>query len=410
MSGGPPTSQLRQKLAALLSAASSVGLKVSFSAGVAGGARRTAQDQLDERQRKITSDGRAAKAWTVWMKFNPLSSSVEGARGRLSSELDVKGSIARKAHVGYITKANYRPPRDPVVLCHGLFGYDVLGPEALPWLQLKYWKGIADALKDLGAQVYISRVGPVASLRTRANELHTYLEANMAGKRVNLIAHSMGGLDCRYVITHLPSSNYKVNSLTTIATPHRGSSFMDFCRDMLGVGHLSHYIKKQMDDVVSAFLAKAEAQAGVAGRGTEATQNANQKQVVNPIIRAMFAPLDAPAFTNLTRDYCEAFNRLTPDRPDVHYQSYAAVTDVSVLAPLYFSHRIIKSREGVNDGLVSLESAKWGQFMGTVNCDHWELIPPRLKGLSQAVRAKKQGFDSVDFYLGMATSLHDKGF
>ncbi|KAJ3045404.1 hypothetical protein HDV00_010274 [Rhizophlyctis rosea] len=378
----------------------------------------TAQDQLQARHRRIQREERLAvlKQFLAGFSDAHASQSTMSAVAIKPEGLSSLGTAGRKAHVGMRVAAVHRAPKDPIVLCHGLFGYDVIniGPETLPWLQLKYWKGIAEALRDLGCKVHISRVGPVASLRTRAHELHDYLETIGKGQRINLMAHSMGGLDCRYVISHMPSRSYQVNSLTTIATPHRGSSFMDWISEALGVGHMSEYAKRQVDDVVCDFLAKAEHKAGVEGVGTQALKEGKpstrppSSQPINPIIRAIFSPLDAPAFTNLTTSYCEAFNRVTPDRPDVHYASYAAVTDVGVLAPLYFPYRIIKGREGPNDGLVSLNSARWGQFMGSVKCDHWELIPPRMRGFMSS--GNRSGFDSVEFYLGVATGLADKGY
>ncbi|KAI9017800.1 Alpha/Beta hydrolase protein [Gaertneriomyces semiglobifer] len=314
-----------------------------------------------------------------------------------------------RLHLGYITTERYRAPQNPVVLCHGLFGFDVLGPEFMPALQIHYWTGIAKALQDIGCKVHISRVGTVAALKTRAQELRTFLERKVEGQQVNLVAHSMGGLDCRYVITHLPSSKFQVNSLTTVATPHRGSSFMDWCRDAFGVGLLHDYVNKQGDDVVAKYL---QAHDGAPSSKEEGKAMARKKQSrmvkANPIVSALCSPLDSPAFANLTRDYCEAFNRVTPDDPNVQYYSYAAVTDVHPLAPLYFSYRIIAEREGANDGLVSLESAKWGTFLGEVQCDHWQLIPPRLRSLVRA--GGRGGFDSIGFYLGLVTGLADKGY
>ncbi|KAJ3054360.1 hypothetical protein HK097_002024 [Rhizophlyctis rosea] len=353
-------SHFRKRLVSALSAAASAAPRLGFAPAIP---RATAQDQLDARDRKLKQAERLAVLKDFIAGFS--ASNTANASTNVDPVVD-----SRKSHLGYRTAAVYRAPRDPIVLCHGLFGFDVLGPETMPWLQIRYWKGIVEALRDIGCKVYVSKVGSVASLRTRAHELHSYLEANGKGQRINLVAHSMGGLDCRYVISHMPAANYQVNSLTTIATPHRGSTFMDWVSESVGVGHLNDYVKRQVDDVVCGFLAKAEKKAGVSGVGTQAMDLAAPprtptSQPINPVIRAMFAPLDAPAFTNLTTSYCEAFNRVTPDRPDVHYASYAAVTDVSVLAPLYFPYRIIRAREGENDGLVSLTSARWGQFMGT---------------------------------------------
>lgn len=81
--------------------------------------------------------------------------------------------------------------------------------------------------------------------------------------------------------------------------------------------------------------------------------------------------LDAPAFNNLTSEYCEEFNNATPDHPNVKYFSLAAVRDVPLTDPLHFSYQVIKSREGPNDGLVSLRSASYGQLINVLYCDHW---------------------------------------
>ncbi len=62
-----------------------------------------------------------------------------------------------------------------------------------------------------------------------------------------------GGLDCRYLIAHLPTERCTVRSLTTIATPHRGSPFMDWCRDNIGVGEIAHSFEaaaKAVDDAI----------------------------------------------------------------------------------------------------------------------------------------------------------------
>ena len=47
----------------------------------------------------------------------------------------------------------------------------------------------------------------------------------------------MGGLDCRHLISHIKPTDYTPLSLTTIATPHRGSPFMDWCRVRAVVGY-----------------------------------------------------------------------------------------------------------------------------------------------------------------------------
>lgn len=141
------------------------------------------------------------------------------------SNVSLKLSTANsREHIGLITSPQYRPPRNPIVLCHGLFGFDYIGVKEIPFLQLHYWKGIKEALVDLKCELHVSKVSSVSSVRTRAMELDRFLSEKAPGKSINLIAHSMGGLDSRYLITHLSPKMYDIASLTTIATPHRGSS------------------------------------------------------------------------------------------------------------------------------------------------------------------------------------------
>lgn len=374
----------------------------------------------------------------------------------------------------YRTAPRYKAPRIPIVLCHGLFGYSKLGPEGLPFLQLNYWAGVEEALKDLGAQVYTSQVGRTASLKTRAHELRRFIQELSKEKgfsAYNVIGHSMGGLDARYLISHLPSDDFRVASLTTIATPHRGSSFMDFLRDTTGLGKIRPNWNEVTVDQKKRIL---RASLSAASTGTlspssplqspsVASQDSSSESVPqmstrkteqiaaymsHPLIRALVSSFDAPAFYNLTTEYCADFNSVSPNSPTTRYYSYAAVVkEVPVLAPLYLPHQIVTAMEGPNDGIVSLESAKWGEFLGVLDCDHWQIVPPkrkrlmslpssarpagsgpeRLSILSQGSRgnrteadvfrqlqkafgAPRPQFRTVDFYLEAATKLHDDGF
>jgi triacylglycerol lipase len=65
------------------------------------------------------------------------------------------------------------------------------GHPKLPFLQLRYWRGIQDALQQHGCEVGTASVGSVASLKERAEQLHLYLSTHFAGREVNLIGHSM---------------------------------------------------------------------------------------------------------------------------------------------------------------------------------------------------------------------------
>lgn len=86
---------------------------------------------------------------------------------------------------------HYIPPRAPIVLCHGLYGFDKIGPDALPLLQVQYWGGIEDALAKLGAKVIVTKVPSTGSILERAQTLHSILNSILEGSDVNFIAHSM---------------------------------------------------------------------------------------------------------------------------------------------------------------------------------------------------------------------------
>src|SRR5260370_31451459 len=90
-------------------------------------------------------------------------------------------------------------PRYPVVLAHGFLGFDEL---ELGWHRHAYFRGIAARLEQIGAKVYSPRVPPAASIATRADRLGALIRA-LPDERVNIVAHSMGGLDARYAISQL---------------------------------------------------------------------------------------------------------------------------------------------------------------------------------------------------------------
>jgi hypothetical protein len=201
---------------------------------------------------------------------------------------------------------------------------------------------------------------------------------------VNFLAHSMGGLDCRHLITHINPTQYKPISLTTLSTPHRGSSFMDFCRDYLGLGRISP--KK-------STTSKSSTEAHVEPPHSTTKENANDLTASTSLSSTILThtmlarTLDTPAYANLTTSFLQnTFNPMTPDSSSVQYFSFGAVipkppvgqedTGLPIWHPLYIPHRVVTEREGrENDGLVSLKSARWGKFVGQLACDHWVCFP-----------------------------------
>ncbi|KAL4801934.1 alpha/beta-hydrolase [Aspergillus unguis] len=269
----------------------------------------------------------------------------------------------------------YDTPKHPVILAHGLLGFAELrlaGP-LLPGLQ--YWRGIKDALLMKGVEVITATVPGSASIEMRAKVLAETIASAARGREVNIIAHSMSGLDSRYMITHLKPKDFKVLSLTTIATPHRGSAVADYVLQQIGDDRLAqlYYLLERIK-------------------------------------------IESGAFSQLTREYMEkTFNPSTPDLDDVRYFSYGAVMEQRLWSVFRMSHRLLQQIEGYNDGLVSVASSKWGGdkgYKGTLmNVSHLDLInwSNRFKWLAGEITGQRPNFNAVAFYLDIADMLAKEG-
>jgi triacylglycerol lipase len=129
----------------------------------------------------------------------------------------------------------YTQTRYPIVLAHGLFGFDTLAG-------VPYFYQIPDALSRDGAKVYVTKVSAENSSVVRGEQLLTQVKNILAvtgAKKVNLIGHSQGGLDIRYVAAVRPDL---VASVTTVGTPHKGSKFADALRGTLPPGSLTEAV------------------------------------------------------------------------------------------------------------------------------------------------------------------------
>src|SRR5216683_4020621 len=107
--------------------------------------------------------------------------------------------------------------RHPVILAHGMLGFDEI---AVAGRRHHYFRKITDALSGVDAKFHTPRVPAAAPIAVRAEQLRALVD-ELPGERVNVIAHSMGGLDARYAISRLGLRD-RVASLVTIGTPTRG--------------------------------------------------------------------------------------------------------------------------------------------------------------------------------------------
>ena len=142
------------------------------------------------------------------------------------------GLLALAVTVGAVAQANafcifncdYTKTKYPIVLEHGLAGFDEL------FGVYSYWFGIVGELQDGGAKVFTTTVSQFNSTEARGEQLIDQIETIVAltGKpKVNLIGHSHGGLDVRYVAAVRPDL---VASVSSVATPHKGAALADYLR------------------------------------------------------------------------------------------------------------------------------------------------------------------------------------
>ncbi|KAI1764449.1 putative triacylglycerol lipase [Hypoxylon sp. FL1150] len=304
----------------------------------------------------------------VW-NVQPRSSSSRSYSSEHGNDPRLK-ELGKQIHDEYAAiKEHYATPKHPIVLAHGLLGFAELRL-AGGWLPaIHYWRGITDALKANGVEVITATVPPSGSIEQRAERLARGISEVAQGKSVNIVAHSMGGLDARYMVSNLQPKNVDVRSLVTVASPHRGSAFADYIFEEIGEDRLPSIYKF------------------VKGVG-----------------------MDTGAFEQLTRRYMtEKFNPKTPDDPQVRYFSYGATMDQPPLFSIFrHSHGVIANVEGPNDGLVSVTSSKWGSYKGTlVGVSHLDLInwTNRARWTLRKWMGQGPTFNAIAFYLDIADML-----
>ena len=125
-------------------------------------------------------------------------------------------------------KSSYAETRYPIVLAHGMAGFDNIGP-------LNYWYGIAGDHKARGGTVYLTQVSSFNSSEVRGEQLLAQVEDILAisgASKVNLIGHSHGSQSVRYVAAVMPG---RIASATAVGGPNKGSPVADLVNDVSGL-------------------------------------------------------------------------------------------------------------------------------------------------------------------------------
>ncbi len=324
-------------------------------------------------------------------------------------------TVSAQADAGTDSKADgYASPKDtspaeaanpsgapyPIVLAHGMGGFGTL--KGLP---ITYFNGIKDDLATIGeTQVFVTLVSPYDTSENRALQLAKQIDQilSQTGKqKVNLIGHSQGSLDAR-VLASPDGLGYgdRLASVTLVAGPNHGSRIADVVLNILPATPTLE------SDLVNALV--------------QLLERAVYEVHTDPQLNAQI--------NELSEHYMETvFNPKYVDDPRVPYFSYAGRTDdldglpdcLSGLYPddstkLDDGQAIIKPmadylQDGMhkpNDGLVTVQSARWGTFMQCVPADHMsEVGQINLSGPNP-----KSGFDHLQFWRTVVARLRERGY
>lgn len=259
--------------------------------------------------------------------------------------------------------------RYPILLVHGVFFRD--------FKHLNYWGRIPAELAENGAEIYYGEQNSASSVTDSGAELCRRIEAivkESGCEKVNIIAHSKGGLDSRAAISQ-GAAPY-VASLTTINTPHGGCQFADYLLDIAP--------DSLKDKVAKTYNLAA------AGLGDK-----------NPDFIA--------AVTDLTAKRCAEMDGELTVPEGIYTQSVASKMDKPTGGkfPLNFTYLLADHFDGDGDGLVAVRNARWGENFTL-------LTPKHGRGISHGDmidlnRENIPGFDVREFYVQLVSDLRERG-
>ena len=259
----------------------------------------------------------------------------------------------------------------PILLVHGIFFRD--------FDKINYWGRIPEELVKNGATIYYGNHSSSLAVKDSAEELAKRIkeivkETNC--EKVNVIAHSKGGLDTRYAISNLGMDKY-IASLTMINTPNHGCLFADYL-----MTKAPNKLKKQVSSSYNFALKKLG--------DTE--------------------PDFIAGVTDLTHPKTEELNKKMKDSKNVYYQAFGSVLNhpINGRFPFNLTNAYVKQFDGKNDGLVGIESFP-------IDKNFTLIETPYRRGISHGDivdinRENIKGFDVREFYVELVKNLKEKGY
>lgn len=259
----------------------------------------------------------------------------------------------------------------PILFVHGIFFRD--------FTNFNYWGRIPDELIKNGATIFYGNHSSSLSVKDSAKEIADRIKEIVDRtncKKVNIIAHSKGGLDSRYAISNLGMDKY-VATLTMINTPNHGCQFAEYLLNKAPVGF--------KEKVASAY--------------NHALKKLGDKD-----------PDFIAGVTDLTFEKVEKLNKMMPSSKKVYYQEFGSILKKARGGrfPLNLTNNFVGLFDGRNDGLVGEESFQLDE--------NFTLIEPKYdRGISHGDvidlnRENIKGYDVREFYVQLVHHLKKKGF
>lgn len=254
----------------------------------------------------------------------------------------------------------------PIILAHGII--------AKQMKILNAFGKIEKELKKAGFRVYIADTDGFGSIETNAEQLKRFTNRILSEcgcEKVNIIGHSKGGLDAKYMITELGMED-KVASLTTLCTPHKGSIIASKIWD------LPMPMKKFI-----AFWLNGFYKVVCRDEHPDAIKACDQLRKVDESEETLQFSYKV---------YCQSYST-----------SISEVKDCFVMAlPMKIHHHFEILN---NDGLVEEESAQFGCYRGRcldIPVSHMQIVDLMSK--------KEQKEKIYSFYIKLCKELSEMGF
>jgi triacylglycerol lipase len=257
------------------------------------------------------------------------------------------------SHAGYTTT------KYPIVLMHGMSGFDRVGA-------IDYFYGIPQSLRDSGARVYVAEVSAFNSSEERGEQLLQQVKNVIAitgAQKVNLIGHSHGSQTVRYVASVAPEL---VASVTAVGGPNKGSKVADFVNENLREGSwlrgVAASLANALGEIIGFLSSKPDYEENaIAGLLSLTSNGAATFNAKFPQGMPTTSCGDGASVVNNVRYYSWTGDRVL----------------TNIFDPLDGALGIVAPLHGLfvqNDGLVSVCSSKLGKSLGVYNQNHLDEV------------------------------------